>query len=83
MSGHTSTKVFNSYYDVKPKDLWKNHNEMYFGFDLSDKPKKQKPSIVIDKSTEEKLQNIMSWYKKGLIDDDEFKKMKKEVLNLT
>ena len=42
MSGHTSNKVFNSYYDIEPQDLWKNNNEMYFGFDLSDKPKKVK-----------------------------------------
>jgi hypothetical protein len=55
---------------------------MYFGFDLSEKPKKQKPTIVVDRRTEEKLHNLMSWFQKGLIDEDEFKKMKKEVLNL-
>ena len=48
MSGHTSNKVFNSYYDIEPQDLWKNNNEMYFGFDLSDKPKKVKTTIVLD-----------------------------------
>ena len=35
-TGHTSLKVFNGYYDVKPSDLWKSGNEMYFGFNLSD-----------------------------------------------
>ena len=82
MSGHTSTKVFNSYYDVKPKDLWKNQNEMYFGYDLSEKPKKSKPTIVVDSNTEEKLYNLRSWLHKGLINEDEYNESKKRILKL-
>ena len=82
MSGHTSTKVFNSYYDVKPKDLWKNQNEMYFGYDLSEKPKKSKPTIVVDSNTEEKLHNLRSWLHKGLINEDEYNESKKRILKL-
>lgn len=82
MSGHTSTKVFNTYYDVKPKDLWKNHNEMYFGFDLSEKPKSEKPTILINKSTEEKLHNLRSWFQKGLISEEDYNESKKKLLNL-
>jgi hypothetical protein len=62
MSGHTSNKVFNSYYDIEPQDLWKNNNEMYFGFDLSDKPKKVKTTIVLDEQIEENLKNLQNWF---------------------
>ena len=82
MSGHTSSKVFNSYYDVKPKDLWKNQNEMYFGFDLSEKLKREKPTIVVDRSTEEKLTNLRNWLHKGLINEGEYNESKKRILKL-
>ena len=83
MSGHTSNKVFNSYYDIEPKDLWKNNNEMYFGFDLSEKPKKKvKPQIVVDARTEENLKNLRMWYQKGLINEKEYNESKKQILNL-
>ena len=85
MTGHTSLKVFNGYYDIRPSDLWKNNNEMYFGFNLSDEvsEKESKPTINIDKETEQKLHDLRMWYEKDLIDEAEYKKTKKEILNLS
>ena len=82
MSGHTSNKVFNSYYDIEPQDLWKNNNEMYFGFDLSDKPKKVKTTIVLDEQIEENLKNLQNWFLKGYINEEEYDLKKKDILNL-
>ena len=81
MSGHTSSKVFNSYYDVKPKDLWKNQNEMYFGFNLSDKPNKKKKEVVMDKLVEGKLEQALDFFKRGLINEKEYQLSKKNILN--
>lgn len=82
MSGHTSNKVFNSYYDIEPQDLWKNNNEMYFGFDLSEKPKKVKTTIVMDEQIEENLKNLQNWFLKGYINEEEYDLKKKDILNL-
>ena len=56
---------------------------MYFGFDLSEKLKKiTKPTIVIDKKTEENLRNLQNWYQKGMINEDEYRELKKKALRL-
>lgn len=83
MTGHSSSTVFNAYFDIIPSDLWKNNNEMYFGLDLSDKPKITQPSISINKETEQKLQTIRDWFQKGLINEQEYAQSKKDILNIT
>jgi hypothetical protein len=80
-------KVFNGYYDIKASDLWKSGNEMYFGFNLEDKKvKKQKvkqtPKDIINDEVENKLATLKDWFLKGDIDEDEYKQMKRKVLNL-
>ena len=84
-TGHTSLKVFNGYYDIKPSDLWKSGNEMYFGFNLSEKKTKTKTKQITstNQETEEKLQNLKMWFIKDLIDEDEYKKKKMEILKLS
>ena len=85
MSGHTSTKVFNSYYDIKPSDLFKNNNEMYFGFDLSENPSKNKKNQVEVNSSsyeEEELNKALNWFTKGLITEEEYQLKKKQILKL-
>jgi len=82
MSGHTSLKVFNGYYDIKPSDLWKSGNEMYFGFDLSDKKTKPKPNVPMSKGVEEQLHTLKMYFDKNLIDEKEYKLKKKKILKI-
>ena len=55
---------------------------MYFGFDLSDKPKKVKTTIVLDEQIEENLKNLQNWFLKGYINEEEYDLKKKDILNL-
>ena len=82
MSGHTSLKVFNGYYDVKPSDLWKSGNEMYFGFDLSNKKPKTEPKVLVSKGVEEQLHTLKMYFDKNLIDEKEYKLKKKKILKI-
>jgi integrase len=88
MTGHTSLKVFYGYYDIKPSDLWKNNNEMYFGFNLSDEVSKKKsyPTVKKEvssndgKSLEEKLKELKSYYEKGLLPELAYNDKVKELM---
>jgi integrase len=82
MSGHTSLKVFNGYYDIKPSDLWKSGNEMYFGFNLSEKKPKTEPKVLVSKGVEEQLHTLKMYFDKNLIDEKEYKLKKKKILKI-
>ena len=84
-TGHTSLKVFNGYYDVKPSDLWKSGNEMYFGFNLTEvkqtkKTPKEKPMSMSD--MDNKLEQLKVWFEQDKIDEEEYKTLRKKILNL-
>ena len=83
-TGHTSLKVFNGYYDVKPSDLWKSGNEMYFGFNLSDvKEVKSPKKKTMDLSEmDNKLEQLKSWFEQDKIDEEEYKSLRKKILNI-
>lgn len=86
-TGHTSIKVFNGYYDIKPSDLWKSGNEMYFGFDLDDKKDenkkvKQTPKDIINDDIENRLETLKNWFLQDKIDEVEYKELKRKALNL-
>jgi len=83
-TGHTSLKVFNGYYDVKPSDLWKSGNEMYFGFNLSDvkKVKSPKKKTMDLSEMDNKLEQLKSWFEQDKIDEEEYKSLRKKILNI-
>lgn len=81
MSGHSSVRVFNGYYDVNPSDLWKKNDEL-FGFDLSENKKKTKTSNgVIDTQIENQLTVLKKLYDKGLMSEEQWNKKVGEILN--
>ncbi len=81
MSGHSSVRVFNGYYDVNPSDLWKKNDEL-FGFDLSENKKKIKTSNgVIDTQIENQLTVLKKLYDKGLMSEEQWNKKVGEILN--
>jgi len=85
-TGHTSLKVFNGYYDVKPSDLWKSGNEMYFGFNLTEvketkKVTPKKKSMDLNEM-DNKLEQLKVWFEQDKIDEEEYKTLRKKILNL-
>ena len=81
LSGHSSQKVFDGYYEVLDKDLLKNNNEM-FSMDINPPSKSKTPPPSFDLTEEQinLLRLLKRSYDEGLIDDEEYKTKKTIVL---
>ena len=72
--------------DVKPSDLWKSGNEMYFGFDLTEvketkKVTPKKKSMDLNEM-DNKLEQLKVWFEQEKIDEEEYKTLRKKILNI-
>ncbi len=72
MSEQTSLQVFNGYFDIKSSDLWKSGNEMYVGFDLTEKILKTEPKIRMSIGIEKQLHILKMYFDKNFIDEKEY-----------
>ena len=77
MTGHTTQKVFDGYYNVLDKDIMKV-NDGLFNQELD--KKKEKKSKLIKPETEEKLKTLLKLKEMGTIPEDVWKEKVRELI---